>query len=89
MQDILIRIETDDFQAWRAQHYLHAANRAAFGITDGPVCQGIDNPKAALFHIKTDDMERAMQWFTTDTFKEATRLAKVTGRSFFVAQPRA
>ena len=89
MQDIMIRIETDDFEAWKAQHYLHASNRAAFGITDGPAYQDIDNPKAALFHIKTDDMERAMQWFKTDTFKEASKLAKVSGRTFYLAQPRA
>ena len=48
MQDIMIRIETDDFEAWKAQHYLHASNRAAFGITNGPTYQDIDNPKAAL-----------------------------------------
>ena len=89
MQDIMIRIETDDFEAWKAQHYLHASNRGTFGITDGPAYQDIDNPKAALFHIKTDDMERAMQWFKTDTFKGATKLAKVTGRTFYLAQPRA
>ena len=63
MQHIMIRIETDDFEAWKTQHYLHADNRATFGITDGPAYQDIDNPNAALFHIKTDDMDRAMQWF--------------------------
>ena len=36
MQDILIRIETDDFAAWAEQHYLHAGNRATYGIEDGP-----------------------------------------------------
>ena len=36
MQDIMIRIQTDDFEAWKEQHYLHAANRARYGITDGP-----------------------------------------------------
>jgi hypothetical protein len=89
MQDIMIRIETDDFDAWKAQHYLHADNRAAFGISDGPAYQDIDNPNAALFHIKTDDMDRAMQWFKTDTFKNASQLAKVTGRAFYLAQPQA
>ena len=84
----MIRIETDDFEAWKAQHYLYADNRAGFGIVDGPAYQDIDNPHAALFHIKTEDMERAMQWFKTDTFKDATRLAKVTGRTFFLAQPK-
>ena len=89
MQDIMIRIETDDFDAWKTQHYLHAENRAAFGISDGPAYQDIDNPNAALFHIKTDDMDRAMQWFKTDTFKNASQLAKVTGRSFYLAQSQA
>jgi hypothetical protein len=57
MQDIMIRIETDDFDAWKAQHYLHAETRA-------------------------------MQWFKTDTFKNASQLAKVTGRAFYLAQPQ-
>ena len=34
-------------------------------------------------------MDTAMGWFSSDTFKEATRLAKVTGRSFYLAQPQA
>jgi hypothetical protein len=89
VQDIMIRIETDDFEAWKEQHYLHAPNRARFGISDGPAYRDIDNPQAALFHIRTDDLARAMQWFKTDTFQEATRLAKVTGRTFFLAQPQA
>jgi hypothetical protein len=33
-------------------------------------------------------MDTAMGWFHSDTFKEATRLAKVTGRSFYLAQPQ-
>ena len=89
MQDIIIRIETDDFEAWKTQHYLHAHNRSSYSITDGPAYRDMDNPNAALFHIKTDDMERAMEWFKSDTFKEASRLAKVTGRTFYLAQPQA
>jgi hypothetical protein len=89
VQDIMIRIETDDFEAWKTQHYLHAQNRLSYGITDGPAYQDMDNPNAALFHIKTDDMDRAMEWFKSDTFKEASRLAKVTGRTFYLAQPQA
>jgi hypothetical protein len=29
-----------------------------------------------------------MGWFRSDTFKEATKLAKVTSRSFYLAQPQ-
>ena len=88
MQDILIRIETDDFAAWEEQHYLHAGNRAAYGIEDGPAYRDLENPSAALFHIRTEDVDRAMGWFQSDTFRAATKLAKVTGRSFYDAQPR-
>ena len=88
MQDIMIRIETDDFEALKTQHYLHADNRASFGISDGPAYQDIDNPNAAMFHIRTDDMDRAMQWFKSDIFKEASQLARVTGRVFYLAQPQ-
>jgi hypothetical protein len=48
----------------------------------GPRTRTSTTPTPPWFHIKTDDMDRAMQWFKTDTFKEATRLAKVTGRCF-------
>ena len=58
MQDILIRIETDDFAAWEEQPYLHAGNRATYGIEDGPAYRDLENPNAALFHIRTEDMER-------------------------------
>jgi heme-degrading monooxygenase HmoA len=89
VQDILIRIETDDFAAWEKQHYLHAANRATFGIHDGPAYRDLENPNAALFHIRVENMDRAMEWFESDTFRAATKLAKVTGRSFYEAHPRA
>ena len=85
----MIRIETDDFEAWQEQHYLHAQNRSRCGITDGPAYRDLDDPGAALFHISVEDMDTAMGWFRSDTFKEASRLAKVTGRSFYLAQPQA
>ena len=88
MQDILIQIETDDFAAWEEQHNLHAANRASYGIEDGPAYRDLNNPNAAMFHIRFEDMERAMGWFQSDTFKAATKLAKVTGRTLYDARPR-
>ena len=88
MQDVLIRVETDDFAAWEEQHYAHAPNRATYGIHDGPAYRDLENPGAALFHIKVEDMDRAMGWFESDTFKLATKRAKVTGRTFYLAHPR-
>jgi hypothetical protein len=60
MQDIMIRVQTDDFEAWKEQHYLHAANRARYGITDGPAYRDLDDPGAALFHLSVEDMDTAM-----------------------------
>ena len=89
MQHIMIRIETDDFEAWEEQHYLHAQNRSKYGIIDGPAYRDLENPNAALFQISTEDLDTAMGGFRSDTFREATKLAKVTGRSFYLAQPQA
>jgi len=61
---------------------------SGYGITDGPAYRDMDDPNGALFQIKVEDMDRAMQWFKSDTFKQASRLAKVTGRTFFLAQPQ-
>ena len=57
------------------------------GITDGPAYRDLQDPGAALFHISVQDMDTAMGWFRSDTFK-ASKLAKVTGRSFYLAQPQ-
>jgi hypothetical protein len=48
----------------------------------------LEDPGAALFHISVQDLDTAMGWFRSDTFKEATRLAKVTSRRFYLAQPK-
>jgi len=87
MPDIMIRIEAQDYDAWLRTHYDHVEDRRGYGMTDGPVYRDIDNPNAALFHIHVeDDLDRAMQWFRTETFKEATKRATVVGRDFYLAE---
>jgi|SRR5688500_9440175 heme-degrading monooxygenase HmoA len=89
MQDILIRIETQDYEAWLATHYDHVEDRRAHGIADGPVYRDIDDTNAALFHIRVESMDRAMEWFGSEKFREASKRAKVTGREFYLAKKRA
>ena len=91
MTDIMIRVEAEDYDAWLKTHYDHVEDRHSYGMTDGPVYRDIDNSNAALFHIHVENLDRAMQWFRTDTFKEATKRATVVGRDFYLAekqQPR-
>ena len=86
MTDIMIRVEAEDYDAWLKTHYDHVEDRHSYGMTDGPVYRDIDNPNAALFHIHAENLDRAMQWFRTDTFKEATKRATVIGRDFYLAE---
>lgn len=88
MQDVMIRIEAEDYDAWLKTHYEHVGDRRAHGIEDGPVYRDVDDPNAALFHIRVEDMARAMEWFGSDTFKAASKRATVTGREFYLAERR-
>lgn len=88
MQHIMIRIMTEDYEAWLKVHYEFVETRRSYGITDGPVYRDIDNPNAALFHIMAESLPRAMEWFSSSQFKEATVRAKVTGREFYLAEKR-
>ena len=84
MPDIMVRIEAEDYDAWLKTHYDHVDDRRSYGMTDGPVYR--DNPNAALFHIHVEDLDRAMQWFRTDTFRAATQRATVQRRDFYLAE---
>lgn len=53
----------------KEQHDLHARNRTPYGITDGQAYQDLDNPGAATFHIRADDIDTAMAWFRSYTKK--------------------
>jgi hypothetical protein len=88
MQPMLIRIEMPDDEAWLKTHDEHAADRQSYAIIDGPLYRDIDTPHAALFRISTENLDRAMQWFGSETFKQAIRRATVTGREFYLAQKR-
>ena len=102
MQDILIRIETDDFPAWEEQHYLHAGNRATYGIEDGPAYRDLENPTLSRRrHIsRPGEPERGPLshqdrgrrpgdgMVPIRDVQSGDELAKVTGRSFYDAQPR-
>jgi heme-degrading monooxygenase HmoA len=86
--EILVRIEMEDFEKWLAVHYEHEEDRRVHGMVDGPVYRDIGNPNAALFHIHAEDMDRAISWFRSDKFREATQRATVTGREFYIGERR-
>jgi uncharacterized protein YciI len=86
MQEIMVRIEMRDFDAWLKTHNEYTPQRQSYGITSGPVYRDIANPNAALFHIQVESLDRAMEWFGSETFKQAGKTATVTGRQFYLIE---
>ena len=86
MPHLMGRVEVADFDTWRRTHLENSRNREAFGMVDGPIYRDINNPNAVLVHTIAEDMDRAAQWFQTDTFREASRRSTALRREFYVAE---
>ena len=87
MRDLFVRIQAEDYDAWLRVHSELAPYRREYGIEDGPLYRGIDDPETAIFHARVQDVDRAMEWFRSDTLREASPRATVTGRTYFLAEP--
>ena len=52
MHDLFVRIEAENYDAWRRVHDELAPHRREYGIEDGPLYRGIDEPDAVvLFNL--------------------------------------
>ena len=87
MQDLFVRIEATSYDAWLRVHHELVEHRRRHGIEDVAVYRETHTPGSALFHARAEDVERAMEWFRSDTLREAGVRATVTGRSYYLAQP--
>ena len=88
MHDLFVRIEAENYDAWRRVHDELAPHRREYGIEDGPLYRGIEEPTTAIFHARVEDVERAMEWFRSDTLRAASPRATVTARTYYLAEPR-
>jgi hypothetical protein len=86
MHDIFVWIEVESYDAWLAVHRELAPHRREHGIEDGPIYRGIDEPQTALFHARAKDLDRAWEWFRSDTLKAASPRATVTARTYHVGR---
>ncbi len=85
-QAILIRVTPDDFTRWLDAHNSCEEARKGYGMTDGPVYRDNKDPNIVLVHLQVDDMKRAMEWFKSDTFKEASKRAGQVRREIWIAE---
>ncbi len=90
-QAIMIRVQPENFDVWRAQHDGQEEARKDYGMTDGPVYRDEIDPNTVLVHLNIEDADRAKQWFQSDAFKGAAQRAGNVSRDVWFAemgQPR-
>lgn len=85
-QAIMIRVVPEDFDLWKKTHDEHREARLAYGMTDGPVYAEAGNPRVALVQLDVENLERAMEWFKSETFKAAVKAAGNVRREIWIAQ---
>jgi len=88
MVELMTRVEVEDFDTWLQVHRSNAERRRDYGMTDGPIYRDIDDPSAVLVHIHVEDLDRALLWFGSAAFKEASAKSTAVGRDFYLAEKR-
>ncbi len=87
-QAILIRVTPENYEVWRKEHDGQSEARGAFGMTDGPVYRDESDPNVTLVQLNVENMERAMEWFQSDAFKQAAQRAGKVQRELWLGQKR-
>ena len=87
-QAIIIRVGPQNFDIWRKEHDGQQEARLAYGITDGPFYHDERNPDTVLVHLNVENLDRAMEWFKSDAFREAAQRAGNVQREIWIAQKR-
>ena len=85
-QAIIIRVNPEDYDVWYREHSGQEEARLAYGITDGPFYRDADDPNVALVHLYVEDLPRAMGWFKSDPFRQATERAGKVSRELWIAE---
>lgn len=84
--ELIARVEVDDFDTWFQVHRSNAVHRSEYGMTDGPIYRDIDDPSAVLVHTHVEELDRALVWFGTEAFRQASVKSTAVGREFYIAE---
>ena len=89
MADLMVRVLTPDYETW-LNAFVSAENGLVdAGIDQWTVYQDSWNGNNVMVHFIADDLDRAMAFFKSDTFKDINARSGATGRTFYVAQEQA
>lgn len=86
MTELIARVDVDDFDTWLEVHRSNAERRREYGMTDGPIYRDIDDPRAVLVQTHVEELDRALRWFGSEVFKQASAKSTAVGREFYVAR---
>lgn len=83
---IMIRVTPEDFEQWLEAHNSCRGFRSEYGMSDGPVYRDAADPNVALVHLDIEDVDRAVQWFKSPEFIEASRRAGKVRRDIWISE---
>jgi heme-degrading monooxygenase HmoA len=83
---IMIRVTPEDFEQWLEAHNSCQDFRSEYGMTDGPIYRDAADPNVALVHLDIEDVGRAVQWFKSPEFKNASRRAGKVQRDIWISE---
>ena len=87
-QAIIIRVVPEDYDTWFEAHSSQEEARRAYGMTDGPFYRDSNNSNIALVHLNVENLGRAMEWFQSNAFQEASKRAGKVEREVWIGELR-
>lgn len=78
MVHVLVRVNFEDFETWKAGFTAASSLRQAFGSQGVTVYRSSDNPNHVVIVGTYEDKARAQQLFQSQEFRDATKRAGLT-----------
>lgn len=86
MANLMVRVITSDYDTWLNAFVSAENGLLEADINQWTVYQDSWNSNIVMVHFIADDLDRAMAFFTSDTFKEIDARSGAIERTFFIAE---
>ena len=77
---MLIEHQVKDFDTWKGGYLAHDSMRQAYGITQGSLGRGLEDPNTVVVVSKISDIAKAKEFASSPDLKEAMEKAGVVGK---------
>lgn len=86
MADLIVKVTMPDYETWLNAFVSAEPALLDAGISQWTIYQDTWNANIVMVHFIADNLDRAMGFFQSDTFKEIDARSGATDREFFVGQ---